>query len=237
MKLADLVAALFPAGHEVVVEAGRIHGQGPLPDGGRIQVLGVADRAEFGVDDAAWLAGQVLAGAAGQPILLMIDSGIQRMARRDELLGLNEYLAHLAKALLLAEAEGRRTVGLLFGRSAGGALIASALAAGLLAGLPGAQPEVMDLPSMSRVTKLPLADLKKMAAATPVFAPGLENYVATGAVRTVWDPARPLDRQLAELLAERAEGDRRDVLGRERGGRPKAAEIAARVFDLARAGA
>jgi malonate decarboxylase gamma subunit len=90
---------------------------------------------------------------------------------------------------------------------------------------------------MSRVTKLPLADLKKMAMATPLFAPGLDNYVATGAVLKVWDPAQPLDRQLAELLAEPAAGDLRDVLGRERGGRPKAAEIAARVFDLARAGA
>jgi malonate decarboxylase gamma subunit len=163
MKHAEILQSLFPAGHQVVVEAGRIHGQGPLADGGAIQVLGVADMAEFGVDDAIWLAGQVLAGPADQPILLMIDSGIQRMTRRDELLGLSEFLAHLAKTLLLAEAEGRRTVGLLFGRSAGGALIASALAAGVLAGLPGAQPEVMDLPSMARVTKLSLADLQKMA--------------------------------------------------------------------------
>ena len=238
MKPADILASLFPAGHQVLIEAGRIHGQGPLPKGGSIQVLGVADGVELGVEDAAWLAGQVLSGHGDrQPILLMIDSGSQRMSRRDELLGLSEYLAHLAKALQLAEAEGRRTVGLLYGHTAAGAFIATALAAGTLVALPGAEPEVMDLPSMSRVTKLPLAELKKMAMATPVFAPGLDNLFATGAVAKIWDPAQPLDRQLAELLAEPVEGDRRDVVGRERGGRSKAAEIASRVFDLACAGA
>ena len=238
MKPADILASLFPAGHQVVVEVGRIHGRGTQAAGGNIQVLGVAEGVELGVEDAAWLAGQVLGGAAdGQPILLMIDSGSQRMSRRDELLGVSEYLAHLAKALLLAEADGRRTIGLLYGHTAAGAFIATALAAGTLVALPGAEPEVMDLPSMARVTKLPLAVLKKMAMATPVFAPGLDNLSTTGAVLKVWDPAQPLDRQLAELLAEPAAGDRRDALGQERGGRPKAAEISARVFELAHAGA
>jgi malonate decarboxylase gamma subunit len=237
MKPAEILASLFPGGHEVVVETHRIHGQGPLADGGSIQVLGIADGVELGVEDAAWLASQVLARSGDKPpVLMMIDSGSQRMSRRDELLGLSEYLAHLGKCLLLAEVEGRRTVALLYGHTAAGAFIATALSAGTLVALPGAEPEVMDLPSMARVTKLPLATLKKMAAATPVFAPGLDNLTATGAVLKVWDPAQPLDRQLAELLAEPATGDRRDALGQERGGRPKAAEIAARVFELARAG-
>ena len=89
---------------------------------------------------------------------------------------------------------------------------------------------------MSRVTKLPLQVLQEMAKATPVFAPGLDNLAATGAVLKVWDPAQPLERQLAELLAEPATEDRRDILGHERGGRPKAAEIAERVFELALSG-
>src|SRR5205807_67055 len=83
------------------------------------------------------------------------------------------YLSHLAKALLLAEAEGHRTVGLLYGGSAAGAFIATALATGTLVALPGAHPAVMDLPSMARVTKLPVEVLKAKAEATPVFAPEL----------------------------------------------------------------
>jgi malonate decarboxylase gamma subunit len=196
----------------------------------------VADDTPLGVDDAIWLAGQVLSDPADRrPILILIDSDSQRMARRDELLGVSEYLAHLAKALLLAEAEGRRTIGLLYGHTAAGAFIATALAAGTLVALPGANPEVMDLPSISRVTKLPLDTLQAMAKTTPVFAPGLDNLAQTGAVLEVWDPAQPLDGQLAALLAQPTEGDQRDLLGKARGGRPKAAEIAQRVFELAQA--
>jgi malonate decarboxylase gamma subunit len=236
MKLADILTSLFPAGHAVTVEGGRIHGQGPLKDGSAIQVLGVADNTPLGVDDAIWLAGQVLADPADRrPILLLIDSSSQRMARRDELLGISEYLAHLAKALLLAEAEGRRTVGLLYGHSAAGAFIATALAAGTLVALPGAHPEVMDLPSISRVTKLPLDTLQEMAKTTAVFAPGLDNLAQTGAVLATWDPAQSLGAQLAALLAEPASGDVRDALGKARGGRPMAADLAQRVHKLAQA--
>ncbi len=134
------------------------------------------------------------------PILFLVDSASQRMSRRDELLGLSEYLSHLAKALLLAEAEGHRTVGLLYGGSAAGAFIATALATGTLVALPGAHPAVMDLPSMARVTKLPIEVLKAKAEATPVFAPGLDNMVRTGGIHVVWDETAPLAPQLAAVL-------------------------------------
>ncbi|SFI10820.1 biotin-independent malonate decarboxylase, gamma subunit [Bradyrhizobium sp. Gha] len=93
---------------------------------------------------------------------------------------LSEYLSHLAKTLLLAEAEGHRTIGLLYGGSAAGAFIVTALATGTLVALPGAHPSVMDLPSMARVTKLPIEVIKAKAEATPVFAPGLDNMVMSG---------------------------------------------------------
>jgi hypothetical protein len=41
------------------------------------------------------------------------------MRRRDEMLGLNEYLAHLTKCFVLAGQRGHRTVGVLFGRGGG----------------------------------------------------------------------------------------------------------------------
>jgi hypothetical protein len=40
-----------------------------------------------------------------------------------------------------------------------------------LVALPGADPVVMDLPSMSKLTKLSLDVLKEKARSTPVFAP------------------------------------------------------------------
>ncbi|WP_416366216.1 biotin-independent malonate decarboxylase subunit gamma [Sphingomonas aerolata] len=49
-----------------------------------------------------------------------------------------------------------------------------------LAALPGAHPEVMDLASMARVTKLSIDLLEDKAKTTPVFAPGLDNLVSVG---------------------------------------------------------
>ena len=232
MTLDEILTSLFPKGHSVAVSDGLILGEGPLPDGGAIHVLGIAAETPLGVEGALTLARRVLDIAArddAEPILILIDSSSQRMSRRDELLGISEYLAHLAKALMLAETRGHRTIGLLYGGSVAGAFIATAFAAETLAALPGAHPAVMDLPSMARVTKLPLDVLEEKAKATPVFAPGLENLAKTGAIQTIWDPRTPLARQLREWLATSAAGDGRDRLGAERGGRPKAAAIAARV--------
>jgi malonate decarboxylase gamma subunit len=232
MMLADILTSLFPEGHSIAVTDGIILGDGPLSDGGTIRVLGIAAETLLGVEGALTLAGRVLdivASGTCEPILVVIDSSSQRMSRRDELLGLSEYLAHLAKALLLAETSGHRTIGLLYGGSAAGAFIATAIATDTLVALPGAHPAVMDLPSMARVTKLSIDLLKEKAQATPVFAPGLENLAKTGAIHSIWDPKTPLARQLAELLATPALPDSRDRLGAERGGRPKAAAIAERV--------
>ncbi|MCJ2033252.1 biotin-independent malonate decarboxylase subunit gamma [Methylobacterium sp. J-068] len=231
-RLAAILAALFPDGHAVAVADGLVTGDGPFGEG-RLAVIGIDSDTALGIEGACLLAGRVLDVAragGGTPILVLVDSDSQRMSRRDELLGLNEYLAHLAKALLLADAQGHPTIGLLYGHSAAGAFIATALATRVLAALPGAHPSVMDLPSVARVTKLPLEKLEAMARSTSVFAPGLDNMVRTGAVQVTLDPAKPLGAQVAALIAEAPTSDTRDALGRERGGRPLAHDIAARVM-------
>jgi malonate decarboxylase gamma subunit len=212
-------------------------GSAPLQSGGSAVVIGVAGRTPLGVDEAIRLSRHVLdameQGGKG-PILVLVDSDSQRMSKRDELLGLNEYLAHLAKCLIYADMQGHPTVGLLYGHTAAGAFLATALATRVLVALPGANPEVMDLPSMSRVTKLSIDVLKEKAKSTPVFAPGLDNLAQTGAVLAAWDEKTSLAEQLEALLDQtQNSGDQRDRLGRIRNGRPKAADIAERVHDLA----
>jgi malonate decarboxylase gamma subunit len=129
---------------------------------------------------------------------------------------------------------GRPTIGILYGHSAAGAFLATALATRVLIGLRGASPAVMDLPSMAKVTKLSVEVLEEKAKSTPVFAPGLDNLAQTGAVHRVWNEAEPLASQLEALLADMPEArDIRDVLGKERKGRVKAADIAERVHALA----
>ncbi|MCJ2078532.1 biotin-independent malonate decarboxylase subunit gamma [Methylobacterium sp. E-016] len=237
MTLAEILASLFPDGHAVAVADGLITGRGPL-DGRDLAVVGVDGDTPLGIEGALALSAAVLAtvrAGGATPILVLVDSDSQRMSRRDELLGLNECLAHLAKALLLADAQGHPTIGLIYGHSAAGAFIATALATRVLVALPGANPSVMDLPSVARVTKLPLEKLEAMAKSTPVFAPGLDNMVQAGAVEAVLDPAKPLGPQIAALIGEPPSHDARDALGKERGGRPVAHDIAARVVDAARA--
>lgn len=234
MTPAEILDSLFPGGHSVAVEGALLSGTARLADGRLFHILGATGGTAIGIDEAIWLAGRVLAIADdGAPILFLVDTTSQRMSRRDELLGLNEYLAHIAKSLLLAEASGHRTIGLLYGGSAAGAFIATALACGTLVALPQAHPEVMDLPSMARVTKLPLAVLEEKAKATPVFAPGLDNFAQTGAIAAIWNPSEPLADQLVQLLATGRTGDARAALGMARGGRPKAAVIAAEIVALA----
>ncbi|SDM76040.1 malonate decarboxylase gamma subunit [Methylobacterium phyllostachyos] len=238
MTLAEILGSLFPDGHSVTVREGLVGGSGPFA-GNSLAIVGVDGDTPLGIDGALTLARSVLdtVRAGGRtPILVVVDSDSQRMSRRDELLGLNEGLAHLAKALLLADRSGHPTIGLIYGHSAAGAFIATALATRVLAALPGADPSVMDLPSVARVTKLPLDRLTEMARSTPVFAPGLDNMVATGAVHAVLDPEQPLHGQIRDLIAGLEPGDARDRLGAERGGRPMAQAIADAVIDQARSG-
>lgn len=236
MTLDNLLTALFPAGHSVVASDGVVIGRAKLHSGGEVLVIGVADRVPLGVDEAVRLSKTVLdsVGRDTGPVIVVVDSDSQRMSKRDELLGLNEFLSHLAKSLIYADLHGRPTIGILYGHSAAGAFLATALATRVLVGLPGADPAVMDLPSMAKVTKVPIEVLEDRAKSTPVFAPGLLNLAQTGAVHLIWDTATPLAEQLQSLLSSLPDDtDRRDAVGKERRGRPKAYDIAERVHALA----
>ena len=236
MTLDEILASMFPDGHDVRNDGGVLFGSATMRSRGQALVIGVADRTAVGVDEALRLSKYVLDSMEGGsgPIFVVVDSDSQRMSKRDELLGLNEFLAHLAKSLIYADTHGRPTIGVLYGHSAAGAFLATALATRVLVGLPGAEPAVMDLPSMSKVTKLSIEVLEEKAKSTPVFAPGLKNLAQTGAVHLIWDTARPLADQLEGLLRDLPDaGDRRDALGKARSGRPKAYDIAERVRSLA----
>jgi malonate decarboxylase gamma subunit len=243
MTIDEVLALLFPSSHAVERgPSGTLHGTATVEGQGKMQVkvtvIGISGGTPLGVDGAILLAGRVLTAvkAGGRaPIVVLIDTASQNMARRDELLGLNEYLAHLVKSLAVAAAHGHRTVSILYGQAAAGAFIATALSSQSLVALPGAEPSVMDLPSISRVTKLPLDQLKEMMKSTPIFAPGIEPLFATGAVSEIWTAHQPFASRLAGLLREPPTSDHRDRLGLERKGRLLARKIADRVAEEAAA--
>ena len=234
MTLDEILHGLFPSGHSVKTSKdGWITGDGSRRGGKPIAVIGIANGVPLDAAGVLQLGEHVLGvveAGGDTPILVLVDTQGQLMARRQEMIGLNEYLAHLAKCLLLASQKGHRTIGLEYGRASAGAFLATALATDSLVALPGAEPVVMDLPSMARVTKLPEAKLKELSKTTPVFAPGLDHLAQTGAVAEVWDPKQPLDEQLEASLARTEQKDVRDQLGAERKGRPMAAKVALQVI-------
>ncbi|MQT14829.1 biotin-independent malonate decarboxylase subunit gamma [Segnochrobactrum spirostomi] len=234
MTLDEVLAALFPAGHAVARGPhGTVSGTAKIDGAADVAVIGIVDGTSLGIDGALVLAGHVLdlvETKAASTLVVLVDTSSQTMARRDELLGLNEFLAHLGKCLSLAALEGVATIGVLYGPAAAGAFISTALSTQILVALPDASPSVMDLPSISRVTKLPLEELTALAKTTPIFAPGLEPLYATGAIAETWSVAEAA----ALLKAAAARGapdfnDTRDVTGFERKGRLQAHAIAARV--------
>lgn len=227
--LNTLLDALFPRGHAITVADSVLTGTATTDDG-EVTVIGTTDKIEVGVDHALVLAETVLASTAEypqRPIVMLVDTAGQRLARRDELLGINGYFAHLAQSLDLARRRGARLVTLVYGESVSGGFLSFGLMADHIHALPDAQVRVMDLRAMARVTKQPLEKLQALSQSSPVFAPGVENYVAMGAVQSVWHG--DLAQALLDALRSPADGDRRAQRGAERGGRTLAARVAAQV--------
>lgn len=239
MTLDEVLCKLFPNGHHVDVRGDLVTGSGPLASGGEIGVIGITNGAALLPEHVVALGAAVLKiveARKSDPIMVLVDTQGQVMSRHAEMIGLNEYCAHLAKCLLLASQQGHRTIGIVYGKAVAGAFLATALATETLIAIDGAQPAVMDLPSIARVTKLPEDKLAKMAKTTPVFAPGVGPLFETGAVTASWSADQPLAELLADAVRDAQTKDVRDVLGKQRGGRPMAADIAVRVVEAALAG-
>ncbi|MEA9557594.1 biotin-independent malonate decarboxylase subunit gamma [Xanthomonas nasturtii] len=229
MELSQLLDQLFPLGHAIVRNDDVLTGSATTA-AGEVTVIGTANKLEVGVDHALALAATVLDSTRAhpqRPIVMLADTAGQRLARRDELLGINGYFAHLARALDLARRRGARLVTLVYGEAVSGGFLSFGLMADRIHALPDAQVRVMDLRAMARVTKQSVDTLQALSKSSPVFAPGVENYVHMGAVESLWDG--DLAQALLDALAAPVDGDQRRALGAQRGGRTLAREVAAAV--------
>ena len=231
MDWKTLTTALFGSADLLTLDGDFLHGTAAI-DEEPLTVVGTTGHAPIGVRLALAQARVVLDTVArhpGRPILLLIDTQGQQLRRRDELLGINRAMAHLGMAIDLARRCGHRVLGLVYDQALSGGFITSGLIADACDALPEAEIRVMRIPAMSRVTKLPEELLTALSRSNPVFAPGVENYVAMGGVRRLWtgDLREALRRALAETTVE----DRRAIDGAERGGRRLAASVMQRVLD------
>jgi malonate decarboxylase gamma subunit len=229
MKLPALLDQLFPLGHTIKVEDQVVRGSAKTA-ASDVTVIGTTDHAEVGVEHALRLAEAVLESTRNhpsRPIVMLVDTAGQRLSRRDELLGINGYLAHLAQCLEIARRRGARLISLVYAEAVSGGFLSFGLMADEIFALPDAQVRVMNLTAMARITKQPLERLEALSRTSPVFAPGVENYAAMGVVTAVWNDK--LAERLVLALSDSSTGDVRRCLGKERGNRKLADEVANRV--------
>ena len=215
-KLAD---TLFPQGHAIIDRNDFLSG-GAQVDGQAVVVIGTTGHTPIGVEIALAQAQAILRTVReypGMPILMLIDTQGQRLRHRDEMLGINSYMAHLGKCVDLARRKGHKIIGLVYDQALSGGFITSGLMADACYALPDATIRVMGLPAMARITKVPEERLAELAQSNPVFAPGPENYLRMGGLEAIW--TGDLAEQLRIALARPANGDQRGALGLQRGGR------------------
>ena len=233
MNWRDLCRALFGSSHEVDEDDELLSGTARVDDE-TMTVLGTTGHAAIGYAMALRQARVVLDTMArhpGRTLLLLVDTQGQRLRRHDELLGIHRAMAHLGCCIDLARRRGHRVLALVYDQALSGGFITSGLLADACHALPSAEIRVMRLPAMARVTKLPQEMLERLSLDNPVFAPGVENYLAMGGVESVWqgDLAQALRKSLASATTE----DTRARDGAARGGRRLAAVVVQRVLDAA----
>ena len=216
---------LFPQGH-LITEAGNFLSGTALVDGKTVTVIGTNDHAPIGVEIALAQASSVLDTVRDhpyRPIVILVDTEGQRLRYRDEMLGINSYMAHLGKCVALARARGHPILGLVYDQALSGGFITSGLLADACYALPHASIRVMGLPAMARITKVPEERLVELAGHSPVFAPGPENYLRMGGIEAIWEG--DLGAAMAAALAAADPVDRRVATGHARGGRKLAQSV------------
>jgi malonate decarboxylase gamma subunit len=233
--LERLFDVLFPNGHSIAVDGDLVNGTAEV-DGRTICVVGTTNHAEIGVELALAMAIVVLRTVQDQPgraILLLVDTQGQRLRHRDELLGMNVLMAHLAQCLEVARRADHRIVSLVHGRAVSGGYITGGMMADACFALASAEISVMNLPAMARVTKIPQQRLEELAETSPVFAPGASNYVRMGGLEGLWsdDVAGALVAALRPDTSTKVDErtDHRREVGNARGGRTMALQVSQRV--------
>jgi malonate decarboxylase gamma subunit len=229
MDWKTLADNLFPGGHAIVEHDLFLSGSAQS-GGDTIAVVGTTGHAPIGVEIALAQARfllQTVREHPGRPILILVDTVGQRLRHRDEMLGINSYMAHLGKCVDFARRSGHRVLGLVYDQALSGGFITSGLMADACYALPDSTIRVMALPAMARITKVPEARLTELATSSPVFAPGPENYLRMGGVHEIW--SGELAAQLEHALRTSHAGDQRAALGYARGGRKLAQPVIAAI--------
>lgn len=230
MEWKSVVEKMFPDGHEVSQAGNLIQGYGRCGQYA-VAVIGTTDHTEVGVELALAMAAAVINVIRDHParaIVFLVDTSGQRLRHRDELLGLNGYMAHLAKCVEMARRRGHAIISLVYEQALSGGFLANGMMADVCAALPEAEIRVMGLAAMARVTRISEERLTELSKSSPVFAPGAKNYLLMGGLDALWEG--DLSLCLSAALKNIDSTDHRRSLGHERGGRMLAYPVVQRVL-------
>lgn len=218
-KLEQICKRIFPKGHHISIDGDTVTGCATTSMG-EVAIIGTTNQAAIGVEIAFKLADEVLKiikNNPKQPIFILVDTQGQKLSKKDELLGNAGYLSHLSKCFELARDNGHRIISLIYNEAVSGGYLALGMIADQSFASSDAQIRVMALPAMSRITQIPLERLEELCRNSPIFGPGVKNYIALGAIEDVGDAQ--LSVEIERALNNYAIEDSRARLGSERGGR------------------
>lgn len=233
MEWKKVVEQLFPSGHQVRQQGDLLLGEGCC--GKRtVAVIGTTNHTEVGVELALAMAAaviEVIRIHPDRPIVFLVDTSGQRLRHRDEMLGLNGYMAHLAKCVEMARRWDHSIISLVYEQALSGGFLANGMMADVCASLPEAEIRVMGLAAMARVTRISEERLTELSISSPVFAPGAKNYLKMGGLDELWEG--DLSACLLNALEHVDVTDHRRKRGLERGGRLLADAVVQRVLSSA----
>lgn len=227
------LAKLFGASaREIAAEKSVLTGYASV-GGTRVCVIGTCDGTYIDNGAALRLASHVIGCIEKQPrmpIVMLVDSAGQEPNRVAEMLGLASYFGHLLSCLALARRKGHKLITVATGQAVGGAFLCYGMFADRIYALDSASVGLMPVEAMSAVTKIPVPVLKKLSQTMPSLEFGAQPFALLGGVQEVWSAKDDLQARLAEAIASATSEDNRAELGKKRGGRRLALDIAKKVL-------
>lgn len=225
MQTEAILHALFPNQLEYHIDNHVIEGTAHTSVG-KVAIIGTVESAAINQAIAMRISVAILdiiKQGNKTPVVFIVDTQGQDLSRADELLCLNRTFAHLASCVELLRRSEHPNLAVIFGEAVSGGFLSYGLMANQVFALDTSQVKVMDLNAMSRVTKIPVDQLKSLSQTSAIFAPGVENFYKMGAIDRVW--TAPTAKLIEESLAYQQQhiteflSDNRRFVGAERQGR------------------
>lgn len=235
MPIQTVLTTLFPNELTYEIDDHVILGSAATTQG-KVNIIGTVESAAINQDIAIKLAKAILqvietGEKSGEktPVVFIVDTQGQALSRADELLCLNRTFAHLAACVELLRQYKHPNFAIIFGEAVSGGFLSYGLMANQVFALATSQVKVMDLNAMSRVTKIPVEQLKNLSQTSAIFAPGAENFYKMGALNAIWHELDPtlIEEAISYQQSHFAEflPDTRRKLAQQRAGRVLCDEI------------